>query len=124
MKKDHKKEVADIHQEISNSQGKLFRLLDKMTSENKELERKVEMLELQIRAKDTLLKEKDEKLEEQEEELLAYRQQMEQALYEHTKDLTKKRVNKFVQYVSHIDQMAVSDNATLNRQFKPLEEAV
>lgn len=124
MKKDYKKEVADIHQEISNSQGKLFRLLDKMIIENKELERKVEMLELKVRSKDTLLEAKDEKIEELEEELESFRQQMEQTLYEQTKDLTQKRVNKFVQFVSHIDQMAVGDSASLNHQYKTLEEAV
>lgn len=123
MKKDYKKEVADIHQEISNSQGKLFRLLDKMIIEKKDLERKVETLELQLKAKETLLNEKDEKIEEQEEELEAYRLQVEEALYEQSKE-TNRKSKKVIQHFHHVDQMAVGDSATLNRQYKPLEEAV
>lgn len=124
MAKDLSKEVADIHQDISNSQGRLFRLLDKLLIVIKNLKQRNEILELQLKAKDNLLDEKQQQIGDLEEELETYKQQMEKAYYELSKDKSQATVKNILQYFSHIDQMAIGDSATLQHHQKPLEEAV
>lgn len=122
--KDYSKEVADIHQEVSNGQGKLYRLLDKVILELKNAQRRNNVLELQIKAKDALMCDKDDKIAQLEEELEVYRTQVEHSYYKESKHRPNPTVGNLVQIIQQVDQMSVGDASTMNHQLNPIHEAV
>lgn len=64
MVKDYSKEVADIHQELSNSQAKFNRLLEKVLNERTSLDLEKCTLERQVKDYKQKLTGKDEEIEE------------------------------------------------------------
>lgn len=127
MQQDLSREVADIHQQISNSQGRLYRLLDKMIIEVKNLEKQNNLLAMQILAKDRTLAEYQERIDEEEAELEAYKQQMEQMFYAKGTEDRPRKANNNVQIINqfeHIDQMAVGDGTKMNHENNSIGEAI
>lgn len=72
MVKDYSKEVADIHQEVSNSQAKFNRLLEKVLNERTALDLEKSTLERQVRDYKQKLDAKDEEINELNAKLKEY----------------------------------------------------